>query len=118
MSRFFYSLVAVLVAGSANAECVGTGSFQSCYDYNSGNSYTVNRFGSTTQMTGTNSRTGSSWSQQSQDLGSMTYDSGTSSDGGAWNMTRQNLGGGMTAYSGTDSSGNFFSGTCDQFGCR
>jgi len=51
-----------LMTSVENAECIGSGSFQTCND-DSGNSYTINRYGNSTTMNGYNAQTGSSWSQ-------------------------------------------------------
>jgi hypothetical protein len=83
-----YALAAViaLAASSAHAGCFGSSSFQTCND-NSGNSYTINRFGNTTMMQGHNSRTGSNWSQQSTTFGNTTMHSGQDAAGDSWNST-------------------------------
>lgn len=75
------------LAGPAAASCVGSSSFQSCTDLQSGNSYTIMRSGNTTMMQGNNYRTGSTWSQQSQDFGSTSFNSGIDSQGKPWNST-------------------------------
>ncbi|WP_145109322.1 hypothetical protein ACN9JG_21010 (plasmid) [Cereibacter azotoformans] len=106
---------ALLVADAAAAACVGSEAFQSCWD-DAGNSYTVSRYGNTTQLEGRNARTGSHWSQESQTIGNTTYHQGRSADGGNWNMMQQSIGG-STFYSGRDSDGNAFSGSCGPFGC-
>ena len=87
----------------ASAACFGSGSFKSCSD-SSGNNYTVNKFGNTTTVTGSNARTGSNWSQTTTTFGSNSYTNGTASNGRSWNQT-------TTPYGsfGTDSSGNGFS---------
>jgi hypothetical protein len=58
-----------------SAACFGTPGFQTCND-SYGNSYSVNRMGSMTQMYGNNPYTGSNWSQTSQSLGNMTIHNG------------------------------------------
>ena len=101
----------------ANAACIGTGKFRTCYDAN-GNQYTISDFGSTTITNGYNARTGSQWSQTDTTFGNTTFTNGQAANGNSWNMTQQNWGNGYKTYSGTDSSGNFFSGTCTSyFGC-
>ncbi len=100
----------------ALANCIGTGAFRTCTD-SSGNNYTINDFGSTTTMQGYNSRTGSTWSQNSTTMGNTTIHNGYSSDGGNWNMTQQRLGG-TTITNGFDSDGNYFSQTCTAYGCN
>lgn len=120
------------------AACVGTGSYRTCSD-NQGNSYSVQRYGSTTYLQGHNSNTGSSWNQSSQRIGNGTYHSGRDAQGNAWSGTSQQIGnttfnsgydsdgnsysgttqriGNSTYSSGYDSDGNYSSRTCSQFGC-
>jgi hypothetical protein len=69
------------------ATCFGSGAFQTCND-NSGNSYTVQRYGNQTNMSGFNAQTGSTWSQHSMTLGNTTYHNGIT-NGNSWNMTDQ-----------------------------
>ena len=111
-------LLASAWAGAASAECYGSGGLYNCYDSSSGNSYTVQDFGGQTYMTGRNSRTGSTWSQQTYDNGGgMTSTYGRSSDGGSWRMNTTDYGNGYSSYSGTDSDGNYVSGNCGLLGC-
>lgn len=95
--------IGLLAFSSASfAACYGTENLYSCNDA-SGNSYSVNKFGDMTTVNGRNSRTGSSWSQQSNQLGDTTYIRGNT-NGKAWNET-------ITPYStyGTDSRGRYYS---------
>lgn len=101
--------------GSVNAACYGSGSYQDCYDDN-GNSYTVNRYGNSTELNGYNAQTGSTWNQHSETIGNTTYHTGTASNGNSWNMTQEKIGN-ETFISGTDSEGNSFTKTCDKYGC-
>jgi hypothetical protein len=78
----------------------------------------VNRFGDSTYMRGSNYRTGSTWSQNSFDLGDTTITNGRAANGNSWHMRQTDLGGGFSTYGGTDSDGNTFSGTCGPFGCN
>ncbi|MAE36059.1 MAG: hypothetical protein CMH97_12685 [Oceanospirillaceae bacterium] len=106
----------MFVVFQGHAGCYGNDSLKTCYD-DSGNSYTVSKFGNQTTVQGTNSRTGSAWSSQSTTIGNTTYQTGTAADGGQWNQTIQTFG--DTQYrSGTDSDGNYFNKTCNQFGCN
>ena len=91
----------------AGASCVGSGSLQTCFD-DSGNSYTVNRLGNQTIVSGYNSRTGNSWSQNSTHIGNSTYTNGIDADGNSWNSTSTRVGN-TVIQSGTDSDGNSFS---------
>ena len=117
MDKLVILLLSALFASGTQASCFGTESNYTCSDPQSGNTYNVTKFGGTTTMTGTNSRTGSSWSQNSRTYGSTTYQDGKSSDGRTWRQTIQNNGAIGTTYSGTDSNGNRFHKTCTQFGC-
>ena len=99
--------LATFLSGGVMAACTGTGAYQTCYDSNTGNSYNVQRYGNTTQMNGTNSRTGSSWNQTSQTYGNTTQHTGRASNGNSWNSTQTEIGG-TTYYNGTDSNGNSF----------
>lgn len=86
----------------ASAACIGSGAFYTCTD-NSGNNYSVNKFGNTTNVYGSNSRTGSSWNQTTTTYGSNSYTNGRASNGNSWNQTTTPYG----SY-GTDSRGNSF----------
>ena len=104
MQKFIISiLILVISTTSGFAQCYGTDTYSTCYDYNSGNSYSINRFGDSTYMNGWNSNTGSTWSQNSRTFGDTTYMNGYSSDGGYWSST-------ITPYGifGYDSDGNYF----------
>jgi hypothetical protein len=109
-------MLLITLTGQVSAACVGTDLFQNCTD-NSGNSYSVRRFGNSTQMDGYNSNTGSSWSQNSRSIGGTTFHNGTDADGNSWNSTTRRIGG-STFHSGADSDGNSFSKTCTHFGCN
>ena len=89
MKTILVALVAGLFASSASAACYGSKSFQTCSD-DSGNNYTVQRFGNSTYMQGYNSRTGSNWSQNSTTFGSTTFHNGRDKDGNSWNTTCTN----------------------------
>lgn len=119
MGKLIVLLLSGLFVSGANASCFGSDSSYTCSDPQSGNTYNVTRFGGSTNMTGTNSRTGSSWSQNSTTYGGITQQNGRSSDGSSWRQTIQknSLTGGTT-YSGTDSKGKSYSKTCTQFGCN
>ncbi|TDL88022.1 hypothetical protein [Meridianimarinicoccus aquatilis] len=106
-------LALAVTAGTASANCLGTGAFQTCSD-SYGSTYTVNRLGNTTQMQGYNAQTGSSWSQQSTTMGNTTQHFGTT-NGQNWNMQQTVTPYGQT-YSGTNSQGGSFFKTCDSFG--
>lgn len=108
MGRLLLAAIAALAfSGSAAAQsnCVGSDSYQTCYDLSTGNSYDIQRYGNTTSMQGHNYGTGSSWSQDSQTIGNTTYHNGRSADGNSWNGTSTRIGG-TTYHNGTDSRGN------------
>ncbi|WP_270830713.1 hypothetical protein [Aeromonas sp. QDB03] len=105
----------LLFAGAASAECIGSGSLKTCFD-DSGNTYTVQKFGDSTYVDGSNSRTGSTWSQQSQKLGNNTYTSGRDADGNSWDSTATKMGD-STIINGSDSDGDSFSVICNEYGC-
>jgi hypothetical protein len=105
----------VSLSSAANARCFGSSTFSNCYD-DSGNSYTVQRFGNQTMMNGYNAQTGSMWSQNSMTLGNTTYHTGET-NGNSWNMTDTRYGSMRSIY-GTDSRGRSFNYMCTQFGCN
>lgn len=117
MGKLAILLLSGLFVSGAQASCFGSDSMYTCNDPQSGNNYQVRKSGSTTYMTGNNPRTGSSWTQNSKTYGSTTYQDGTTSDGSTWRQTIQNNGSMGTTYSGTDSNGNYYSKSCNQFGC-
>ena len=111
--------IAMVLAGisAADAYCVGTNALSTCYD-DSGNSYTVNRFGNQTHMNGYNAQTGSTWSQDSTTLGNSTYHTGQA-NGRPWNETETRYAGGIRSIYGTDSEGNSFNYQCAPYsGCQ
>ena len=93
MKYFVIALAAFFISSTSHAACTTFGTMTSCSD---GNTY--NKIGNT--IYGSNSRTGSSWSQTT--IGNSTY--GTASDGSSWSTTRM----GNSSW-GTDSSGNSWS---------
>src|SRR5690606_40219596 len=74
MKTIWALLLAFGLSATAQAACVGSPGFQTCTD-NSGNSYSVQRFGGSTYMQGRNSATGSNWSQQSHTVRSEEHTS-------------------------------------------
>lgn len=101
---------------SAQATCIGSGSFQTCTDA-SGNSYNVSRYGNQTQVNGYNANTGSTWSQNSTTVGNTTFHNGQAANGNSWSGTTSTYGG-MTTHSGVDSRGNSYHKTCTTYGCN
>lgn len=108
------SLALLTVASNAHASCFGSDTYKTCTD-NSGNSYSVQKYGNSTYVQGTNAQ-GESWSQQSQTYGNTTYHNGTAKDGNSWNGTTSTFGG-TTVHQGTDSRGNGYYKSCNQYGC-
>lgn len=115
--RAALALAALLVSSHVAATCYGTRNNYSCND-NSGNSYQVNRMGSTTTVNGYNAQTGSSWNQQSHHYGNTTQTYGSAANGNSWNSTTQSQGNGYSSTYGTDSRGRNFSRQCGPYGCN
>lgn len=88
LAAFIASALALASPVSANCNTIGTTTY--CSDNQSGNRYSVQDYGNTTTMRGSNPRTGSRWSQRSQTIGGSTYHSGQDSQGNNWrNRTDQ-----------------------------
>jgi hypothetical protein len=98
-------LLSPITADRADAACYGTNSYYNCND-SSGNSYSVQKYGNTTTVTGNNARTGSSWSQTTNRYGGNSYTTGRASNGNSWSTTTTPYG----SY-GTDSRGRSWSRT-------
>lgn len=113
--RIAFAVLALAASLTAQAQCVGSGTFQTCMD-SSGNTYNIQRFGNTSYMDGSNARTGTRWDQTSTTFGNTTYHDGTASNGQRWSGSTTNLGG-MQIHQGTDSRGQPYSRTCTQWGC-
>lgn len=113
MKKLATVLALVAYSISAQASCFGTGSLQTCTD-NSGNTYTVNRMGNTTQVYG--SGPNGSWSQSSQTHGNTTFHNGTAVNGNPWQGTTQSIGN-MQIHNGVNSQGQPYQKTCTQYGC-
>lgn len=114
MRTLLLSISLAFTASASYANCFGSDAFKTCTD-NSGNSYTVQKFGDTTTVQGRNSQ-GDTWSQRSQTLGNTTYHNGTAANGNNWNGTTSTYGG-TTVNQGTDSNGQSYRKTCNQYGC-
>ena len=114
-SLAFLLLVGLGWTAPASAACFGSAAYSTCTD-DSGNSYSIQRFGNQTFMNGSNAAAGSNWSEHSMTLGNTTYIDGKAANGNSWNETEQHLGNTET-YSGTDSNGNSFFRTCGPGGC-
>ena len=111
----FITLLSALYSFGSYADCIGGDAFKTCWDEN-GNTYDIQKFGNMTTMQGTNTETGTTWSQDSMTLGNTTYIDGTAGNGNSWNSTMMNIGG-TTYIDGTDSKGNSFSSICSEYGC-
>lgn len=107
---------AIALPMAASAACFGTGAFQNCTD-NQGNTYSVQRYGNTTQMQGHNIQNGTNWNQTSNTVGNMTFHNGSAANGNSWSGSSTSVGG-STFYQGTDSRGNSYNKTCNAFGCN
>lgn len=109
------ALSLLLISGLSSAACIGTNALSTCTD-SSGNTYNVQRIGGTTNVQGSNSGTGSTWSQTSTTYGNTTLHNGVSSDGNSWNGTTHKIGN-SRINSGTDSRGNSYYNTCIGIHC-
>jgi len=111
-------LTAALLSLSAQAACTGSGSFQHCYDAQSGNSYNIQRYGNRTHISGSNPRTGSTWSQNSTTYGNTTHHRGIDSSGDTWSSTTHDYG---NSYGNNYGSGGSLTGrgisNCGIAGC-
>ncbi|MGU5731431.1 hypothetical protein ACV1DR_21415 [Aeromonas jandaei] len=105
----------VLISGTAYAGCIGSGSLKTCYD-NNGNTYTIQKYGNSTSVSGYNSKTGSTWNQDSQKIGNSTFTNGKAANGQSWNSTSTKIGD-STIINGKDSDGKPFSAVCGKYGC-
>ena len=116
MRIVFATILFAAMTTVANAGCSGSGSYHTCSD-NSGNRYTVQKYGNQTHLNGYNAGTGSTWSQNSTRYGNTTITNGFDADGNSWNMQQRRIGN-STYTSGFDSNGNYFSQTCGVYGCQ
>lgn len=115
MKKLSVLILALGVSSAAQAACYGSPGYRTCTD-NSGNSYSVQRFGGSTYMRGSNPSTGSNWSQQSHTFGNTTTVHGSDSSGRSWNNTIQTSPGMVRQY-GRDASGRSFNRTCTAVRC-
>lgn len=100
-----------------NSNCVGSDTFYTCHDLQSGNTYQVNKYGNTTHVNGSNATTGANWSQSTNTYGSTSYTNGYDKEGNTWNQTTNHYGDDSYSYHGTDSDGETFGGTCNYGSC-
>lgn len=115
MKTALIAAIALVAAGIANASCFGSSTNYTCNDA-SGNSYNVQKYGTSTSVQGYNPSSGSSWSQNSQTYGNSTYTQGNT-NGRSWNETTTVMPG-ATNHSGTNSRGQSFNRTCTAYGCN
>jgi len=100
----------------AASNCFGSDTLYTCSDPQTGNTYNVTKFGNTTQVQANNSRTGSSWSQSTQNFGNQSYTTGRDKDGNTWRHNTNQIGN-TQYYNGSDSQGNYYNGSCGTLGC-
>lgn len=112
--KLIAAFVLTFIAFNASANCTGYGAYRTCYDAQSGNSYTVNRYGNTTRMNGYNSNTGSTWNSTTNRYGNSSNTQGYDSNGNSWNSNTYDYGNGNSTTYGTDSSGKSF--YCSTYG--
>ena len=110
--RTLATIVFILISQASYADCYGSGTFKNCYDRETGNNYTIQKYGNQTHMEGRNRSTGSRWSQDSTTIGNTTFHNGRAANGNRWNSTETRIGN-QTMYSGKDSRGNRFNKTCN-----
>lgn len=110
MKKILALLAGLVLSSSAMANCYGTDTLKTCYDARSGNTYTIQKYGNQTYMQGSNPRTGSNWSQNSQTYGNTTYTQGRDAQGRAWSGTTTRQGNWMHSQ-GSNSRGEPYSGS-------
>lgn len=107
MRNFIRNLAITLAVASvpalASASCFGTANNYTCYDNSTGNQYNVQKYGNNTYMSGSNSRTGTTWNQNTTRYGNSSSTWGSNSRGQSWNSYSTPYG-----SSGTDSRGNTY----------
>lgn len=119
MKKILLIAAAGLVSANiyASDNCFGSESMYTCTDYKTGNTYNVNKFGNTTQVQASNSRTGSTWSQNTQTYGNQSYTSGYDQKGNSWQHNTNQIGN-TQYYNGNDSKGSHYNGSCNPYaGC-
>lgn len=99
----------------ANSNCYGTDTMYTCTDNRTGNTHQVTKFGNSTQVNSYNNRTGSRWSQNTQNYGNQSYTTGHDQNGNTWRHNTNQMGN-TQYYNGNDSQGNYYNGNCNQYG--
>lgn len=111
------SMLLLSISIYAADNCLGTENMYTCTNYQTGNSYSVNKFGGNTQVTGHNNQTGANWSQNTQTIGNQSYTTGRDKDGNTWRHNTNQIGN-TQYYNGNDSQGNNYNGSCNPYtGC-
>ena len=110
MKKALLILAISSISTLASANCTKTGSITSCYDSQSGNSYTTYDFGTSSITNGSNANTGTTWSQNTTRLGDSSFSNGTSSTGTTWNQSTTRFGD-MSITNGSSSSGKSWNST-------
>ncbi|MEM5449531.1 MULTISPECIES: hypothetical protein [Paraburkholderia] len=120
MKRVALSLIifGAFTAPAAFAKCWGNDAFQNCVD-ESGNSYTVQRFGNTSTVNGYQQKLpGEAWEQTGASIGDTTFITGQAADGSTWTETITNYGNGTRTISGMDGKGLVYNKYCTVSGCN
>jgi hypothetical protein len=113
----FFAVAMFASTSAAFAACSGYGDVQHCTD-DTGNEYTVRRYGDRTVVDGYNPQTGRSWSETARRDGDRTRISGYAANGESWDETIVDRGNGRRHISGTDSHGKYYDVDCDRNGCN
>lgn len=118
MNKFLLTVGIMLTSFStyANSNCFGSDTMYTCNDYKTGNTYNVSKFGGSTQVQARNSRTGSTWSQNTQTYGNQSHTTGRDQNGNTWRHNTNQVGN-TQYYNGSDSNGNYYNGSCGALGC-
>lgn len=113
----FLIISATTLTTNANSNCFGSENLYTCTDPKTGNSHQISKLGNTTQVNSYNSRTGTTWSQNTQTYGNQSYTTGRDQHGNSWQHNTNQIGNSQY-YNGNDSKGNSYSGNCNPYtGC-
>lgn len=104
-------------AHTAFAGCAGSLASQNCVD-ESGNNYTVQRFGNTAPINSIDAQPGSTSNHIAKTAGSSTFVSGVAADGSTWNETITDYGNGSRTISGVDGNGIVYNRYCTTYACN
>lgn len=110
MKKAFLILAITSISTLASANCIKTGTITSCYDSQSGNSYTTYDFGNSSITNGSNANTGTTWTQNTTRFGDSSYSSGYSSKGTTWSQNTTRFGD-TSITNGNSSSGKSWNST-------